>query len=312
MLYVLFGQDTYRSRKKLQEIADRFYTVAGGRESVVRIVVPESSRFELEQVLTTGSLFRSKRLFIVEEPSDAPADAVAYLEEQLPMLAKSDDIYVIWDRIPASAKAGFITAGVAHAAKAQEFGQLGADGAARFLDGEAHARGITLNSSEKRHILTNAGGDSWRMIQQLEKSALAKESSNAGVSDATVMDMPADRALFSLLDAYGLLQGAKAWQIYIMLVRFGVEPDKIFWRVLSHTKTILSIYSLIQRGVAMADIPREAGVHPFVVKKIALTAARMPMRELTRRYTALVSLDFQTKQSRGDLTLGLERILLSL
>ena len=304
MLYVLFGQDTYRSRKKLRDIADRFYAVAGGRESVVRMVLSECSLPEVEQVLTTGSLFRRKRLFVIEEPSGEPADVAAYLEKQLPALAKSDDIYVIWDHVSVSANS------IACAAKVQEFGRLGAEGSARFLDEEAHTRGIALNSDEKRRILADAGGDSWRMIQQIEKSALTKERAGKEVPDTIAADAPADRVIFNLLDAYGLSQGAKAWQMYIILVRAGMEPDKIFWRILSHTKTMLSIHSLIQRGVAMADIPRVAGVHPFVVKKVAYAVARIPRHDLMRRHASLVSLDFQTKQSRGDLVLGLERILL--
>ncbi|OGZ44301.1 MAG: hypothetical protein A3J55_03320 [Candidatus Ryanbacteria bacterium RIFCSPHIGHO2_02_FULL_45_17b] len=306
MLYVLFGEDTYRSRKKLREIIDRFYAVAGGRESAVRIVLPEHSRQEVEQVLTTGSLFRDKRLFVVEDPSGATADVAAYLEEQLPTLTKSDDIYVVWDRVPVSA------AIVARAAKTQEFRGLTPESAARFLDEEARMRGVSLNANEKRRILADTSGDSWHMVEQLEKSALMKGYDDKGIPNATRVDTQADRAIFSLLDAYGLSQRAKAWHIYTMLVQAGMGPEKIFWRLLSHTKTLLSIHSLIQRGVAMADIPRVAGVHPFVAKKAAAVVAHIPAQNLTLRHTSLVALDFQTKQSRGDLALGLERILLSM
>jgi len=306
MLYVLFGKDTYRSRKKLLDITERFYEVAGGRESAVRIVLSESSRSEVEQVLTTGSLFRNKRLFIVEEPSGASSDVLAYMEEHLPALAKSDDVYVIWDRVSVSEH---ITA---RAAKTQEFGQFTLLGAARFLDEEAQARGVLLNASEKRRILADAAGDSWRMIQQIEKSALAKGYTNKEVPQTIAGDAPTDRAIFSLVDAYGLSESAKAWQMYTLLVQAGMEPESIFWRMLSHTKTMLSIHSLIERGIGMTDIPREAGVHPFVVKKVAPIVGRMSRHDLLRRHGSLVSLDFQTKQSRGDLALGLERILLSI
>lgn len=316
MIYVLFGEDTYRSRKKLREITDRFYAVAGGRESAVHIVLPERSRQEVEQVLTTGSLFRNKRLFVVEEPSGASADVGAYLEEQLPTLAKSDDIYVVWDRVPISATI------IACAVKVQEFGRLTAEGSARFLDEEAHARGIALSSDENRRILRDSAGESWHMIQQLEKSALAPslKSMVGGLASNTSVEIspisanmpPGDRVLFSLIDAYGLSQRAKAWQIYTTLLEAGMEPEKIFWRLLSHTKTMLSIHSLIQRGVAMVDISRKAGVHPFVAKKVAFMVRNTSGHDLRHRHTSLVALDFQTKQSRGDLTLGMERLLLSM
>ncbi len=310
MLYVLSGEDAYRSRKKLRDIEDRFYAVAGGRESAVRIVLSESSRLEVEQVLTTGSLFRNKRLFILEEPSAAAADAAVYLEEKLPLLVKSDDIYVIWDRVP-TPKQGFFAAAASSAVKAQEFKRLTAQESARFLDEEARMRGISPSSVQKRRILMDAGGDSWRMVQELEKAAISPPSKylTGELIPASSND---DRAIFSLMDAYGLSQRAKAWQIYNTLVHAGMEPEKIFWRLLSHTRTLLSIYSLMQRGAAAADIPRAAGVHPFVAKKAAVLAARVSLSDLTGKHASLVNLDFQAKQSRGDVALGLERILLNL
>jgi len=309
MLYVLFGQDTYRSRKKLREITDRFYTFAGGRESAVRIVLPESSRFEVEQAVTTGSLFRNKQLFVIEEPSEAAVDVVVYLEEQLPKFAKSDDIYVIWDRKTFSGTAGFGAIAIKYAAKAQEFGHLTAQGSARFLEEEARLRGITLSNSRKRNILTLFSGDSWKIIQALEKSALENEKNEEVSSADTALD---DRLIFSLTDAYGLSERVKAWRIYATLLDAGMEPENIFWRLISHVRTTLSIYSLVQRGVPVGDMARIAGVHPFVAKKAAAVAARIPGQNLKCRHAALVSLDFQTKQSRGDMALGLERILLSI
>lgn len=311
MLYVLFGQDAYRSRKKLREIIDRFYALTGGRESAVRVTLPESSRQEVEHIITTGSLFRNKQLIVLEEPSSATADVVAYVEKQLPKFAESDDIYVLWDRMSLDGKTSFGAAAVGHAAKAQEFGHLTAQESARFLDEEARLRGISLTFGAKQRILTDGAGDSWRLVQELEKAALKNEQADEKIV-ASADIAPDDRLIFNLTDAHGLSERAKAWQIYNTLLDAGMEPEKIFWRLISHVRTILSVHSLIQRGVAAADMPRAAGVHPFVAKKAALTAARISERDLKAQHASLVLLDFQTKQSRGDMALGLERILLNL
>lgn len=307
MLYVLFGKDTYRSRKKLRDITERFYHVAGGRESAVCVLLFETSRQELERVLTTGSLFHAKRLFIMEEPSKAPADVLAYIQDKLPAFAKSDNVYVVWDR-------EFVNEHiVAHATKTQEFSDLTPQNATRFLDEEAHARGVSLNVNEKQHILADAHGNSWRIIQEIEKSALikdfpAKEASSEGHKGSA----PTDRAIFDLLDAYCLRQSSKILQIYATCIQSGMEPEKIFWRLLSHAKAMLSIYALIQRGVAVADIPREAGAHPFVVKKITSARTETSLQYAKTQHASLVALDFETKRGQGDLALGLERMFLKL
>lgn len=311
MLYILFGQDTYRSRKKLREITDRFYALAGGRESAVRIVLPESSRQEVELMLKTGSLFRDKQLIVLEEPGSATADVVAHVEKQLPQFAKSDDIYVLWDRMPFNGKAGFGAVAMGHATKVQEFSRLTAEGSARFLDEEARLRSVSLSAMEKRNILARFSGDSWALIGALEKAALKNEHIDEKIIVSAGAE-PDDRLIFNLTDAHGLSERAKAWQIYTTLLGAGMEPENIFWRLISHIKTVLSVSSLVERGVAMGDIPRMTKAHPFVVKKAAAAALRISGDKLKKQHTSLVLLDFQTKQSRGDMALGLERILLSI
>ncbi|TSC71147.1 MAG: DNA polymerase III subunit delta [Parcubacteria group bacterium Gr01-1014_70] len=305
MIYLFYGEDTYRSHKKVRDITDRFYMVAGGRESAVHVMLPECSRQEVEQILTTGSLFYKKRLVVLEEPSGAATDVMAYIEERLPLLAKSDDIFLIWDT-------RIFVAAAALAAKVQEFKCLTTQDTARFLDEEAKSRGIALSPAARRRILAQFTGDSWRIIQELEKSALMKEETGEGTYTAEHGSSEIDRMVYALVDAYGLAQRPKALQLYTTLLGAGIEPEKIFWRLLSHVRTVVSVNSLLRSGVAAGDIPRVANMHPFVAKKAVGVAARVPEQDLMRRHTSLVLLDFETKQGRGDMTLGLEWILLSL
>lgn len=305
MIYFFYGEDTYRSRKKVRDITDHFYMVAGGRESAARVMLPECSRQEVEQVLTTGSLFRKKRLLVLEEPSEAEADVAVCVEARLPQLAKSEDIFLIWNR-------KFAAAIAPHATKVQEFKRLTVLGAGQFLDDEAKSRGIALSPAARRRILAEFTGDSWRIIQELEKNALIKEEIGIGTRAAELDRSEIDRMIYALVDAYGLAQRMKAWHLYTTLLGAGAEPEKIFWRLLSHVKTVVLVSSLLQNGSEAGDIPRVANVHPFVAKKAIGVAARVPEQDLIRRHTSLVTLDFETKQGRGDLALGLERILLSI
>ena len=310
MLYVFHGEDIYRSQKKVRDITDRFYTVSGGRESAARVFLPECSRLDAEQLMTTGSLFRAKRLVVMEELNAASADVCLYVKEQLPKLVKSEDVYVLWDRVPLE-KTDMGAEIVASATKAQECRRLTSQTAARFLDEEAQARGISLSLSQKRHILSHVSSDSWALIQALEKSALAPPPLSLAEGDTTALRTGGYRAIFGFLDAYGFCDRPRAFTLFHALVRSGVESEKIYWRLLGQIKTTLAVGSLVSRGVAAADVPRIAKVHPFVAKKAAAAVARVPLPHLKHQHTSLVMLDFEAKQSRGDIALGLERMLLS-
>ncbi len=311
MLYLIYGEDSYRSRKKVREITDRFYAVAGARESAVRLILPESSREELEQVITTGSLFRKKRLVVLEDPSEAAADVAGYLEERVKMLAASDDIFVVWDR-SVNANTGILASVARGATKIQDAKRLGAPGAARFLEEEAKERGIALGAAAKKRILADYAGDSWHMMQELEKSALSGSLPDYDTKGTAMVNDQPDQMLFTLQDAFGLGERTKAWCLYHSLIRLGMESEKIFWRLLSSARAIASVGALMQSGAAAGDMPRLLGMHPFVVKKAAFAASRIPEQKRGHTHTALCLLDFEIKQGRGDLSLGLERILLSL
>lgn len=309
MLYILYGEDTYRSRKKMREITERFYAVAGSSESVYRVVLSECSREALEAVLGTGSLFRDKRLVLLEEPSEAPADVLQFLESKLALCAASDDVFVIWDRVAQTGATDFIKTSIAHAAKAQEFSKLSPHARAGFVDEELTERGISLSAKEKQELLREQNGDSWRLVQSIEKRAL-------GAADGSIFPThrkEADRRMFfSFTDACGLRQRAEAWKLFHELLQDGAEPERIFWALISHLKTLLSVGSLLTSGIHTVDIHRMIGLHPFVVKKAVTQARYFSERELASLYSQLALLDFETKQSRGDLALGVERIVLSL
>lgn len=312
MIYILYGEDTYRSRKKVRDITDHFYAVAGSNASVVRIILSEHSKQEVDAAVTTGSLFCNKRLVLIEEPSDAPADVLQYMESKLPALASSADVFIIWDREPTGSGEAFITTATSHATKVQEYKNLTAQGAARFVEDEARTRGISLSAADKQQLLSGFSGDSWKLIQQMEQKALGVAGSPTktyGVSPEALKDK---RLLFSLVDAYGLRQRAKAWHIYHALLRDGVEPEKIFWTLMSHARTVIHISSLLRNGVRTAELPRRAGVHPFVAKKAAAEAEHVSQQDLLLAHSRLCDLDLKTKQGQGDTTLGLERILLTL
>lgn len=312
MLYLLYGEDTYRSRKKVRDITNHFYSVAGSGESALHIVLPERSLSEVEAIAATGSLFRDKRLVVLEDPGGASPEVLSYLELKLPLLASSADIYVFWDRMPAkNIKETFLAAVAACAAKVMEYKQLTVAGASRFLDEEAKTRDISLSAAERRELLQEFSGDSWALLQALEKHALCADGKSENIKSPKG-DNKQGRLIFAFLDAYGLRRRAYAWRLYRELLDQGETPDQLFWKLFFHTRTVLHVQSLLRTGTSIADVHRAAQVHPFVAKKASLEAGRISGENQLAAYRALVDLDFKTKQGRGDLTTGLERLLLSL
>jgi len=308
MIYLFHGEDTYRSRKKVGEISDRFYTVAGSNESAYRLILPECSRADVETVTESASLFRDKRLVVLEEPCGAGQDVAQFIESKIGLWAASPDVFVVWEGA-AQRKSGDILFSIAaHAAKVQEFPRMRGRELSVFLDQELMVRGIVLTAKQKQDILATADGNSWRLVQRIEMCALG--AGNSGVSAAA--SPVSDQILFYFTDACGLRKRAEAWKLLHVLVKAGIEPTRMFWVLVSHVRALIWTGSLARSGTPVADLARVSRMHPFAAKKAAAQARLYSENELATLYAQLSTLDFEVKQSRGDITLGLERIVLSL
>lgn len=121
MIYVLYGEDTTRSKEKLRSIQDRFVAVAGGSEALRRIDAAECSLTDLCVEMEARSLFRDRRLVVVTYAFSSPADTKRYLEENLVRFVESSDTYLFWDPGAPSTGDRFFQALKKSATKVQEF-----------------------------------------------------------------------------------------------------------------------------------------------------------------------------------------------
>ena len=98
MNYFLYGPDTYRSRKKLNEIVDAFVARAGAVADVHRFDAEEEGLGRLKGVLETDSLFVSKKIVVVEHALSDTDD----FESVVPVIKKNhdakDSMLLLWDR----------------------------------------------------------------------------------------------------------------------------------------------------------------------------------------------------------------------
>src|SRR5947207_892291 len=98
MLYLLYGEDTYRSRKKMQEIIEQYRTKMGSDLNVHRFDAEEEEIVMLGGILEAGSLFMRKKLVVAEYVLSRSKDAKLLRRIFEPVSADQDTIVVLWER----------------------------------------------------------------------------------------------------------------------------------------------------------------------------------------------------------------------
>ena len=110
--------------------------------------------------------------------------------------------------------------------------------------------------------------------------------------------------VFALADAFGSRDRFKAWSLFRQAIDAGVQPENIsgtlFWQMKS---------MMLAREANSAG---EAGVSPFVFSKAKKHAGNYSGEELQNLVTSLITIYHEGHRGRGDIELGLERMMLGL
>lgn len=306
MIYVLHGEDTFRSREKLNEISRRFQEVSGDREGMVRVDAEEADVEELAGMLETQSLFKTKQLIVVRNAALSTGGMERFFIDRAKKFADAADIYIFWEDGERREESKVFTELSTHAAKVQIFSKPSGATVARWLEETLVGRQEKLSSKEKEDLLMRAGNDLWRLAGELEKTLLG------GGHDGGAMEEADSRAVFALTDAVGARDWRKAAEFLYNLLKSGILPERLFYALAWHIKNVALLRVCLDMGKDSAYAIKATKLNPFVVRKGLGQAKNFARDELVETYRNLISLDLESKYNKADMGLGLEKTILGL
>ena len=283
MIYLLYGEDTYRSRRKLREIIEHYQSRGGPMLNFHRLDLEEDNIETLNTIIGAPSLFSAKK-FIVLEYALSGKEGFSSLVPVLKRAQehKNDLVLILWDReMGAGAKKHFKEL-QALIDKIQEFKFLSGAALERWVREEALRRGTALSTSDASY-LCGLGSDLWMVSNELDKCALA-------LRDIHVYNKE-NHTVFNLGDVF-FSSKQKALLVLSKLVSRGEDDFQIFSYLLNYNRTLIAVRSYLENG---KSVPQTAGIHPFVVKKASLLVRTLNLEHLCRAFAGFLEEDFKIK-----------------
>lgn len=284
MIYFLYGPDTYRSRAKLREIIDAHQKKSGGVLGFTRIDAEEDDLLE-KLPPHSATLFRQKTLVVIENALAAKKDYTKLIEAR--GSAWKDDaltIIIFWEHeIPEKRKtiAGFLKK---NSAKTQEFLLPDRAIARRLITEEAKKRDIALDR-ETTEALLSLGGDSWRVVRELEKYEFAKNFQRSIMPDIKP---------YHLMDA--VIEGRRdAMRMWYILKKTSAIHDILLLGIFINTIRGMLLLKSASNGNERARVAREEGMPGFVAEKLTAQSERFSLDELKKIYQRLFTADISAK-----------------
>jgi DNA polymerase-3 subunit delta len=308
MILTLFGADTYRSKRKLEEIRARFLSeidVSG--LNLNEFEASEAEESEIKSAIFSAPFLSKKRLVIVKNIFSAAKKSAAR-QGLMEMMkdAPEETILVVYetaDREKLSKTKQFAT--LSNPKFYPEFTPLSGKTLERWIVEEATRRGFSFADDGFRAYATHCGTDLWKIANELDALDAYAKSYGAAIGATAVgllADVRVEAGLFDFLDAVGAKNPKSATAILESLLDQGESEVLLITRLQQHFRNLLLCHEFLEYGMTSKEqISRELGVHPFATTKLMSQARRFDGRELRRAYEWLIDADEQQKTGRWTL-----------
>ncbi len=343
-IYFLFGDDSYRLQKRLQEIKSGANT---GNFGVSQIDASENwdiNRFENE--LTAIGFFGGERLVIVKNllaSKDVDVDGVIKLldiivrdssesrtknrnsshlitdsnnSEIASSLAMTNDsvtVVVVENKTPD--KRGKLYKWLKKNARSEEVLKLAGSVWNKFASGIIASRNIKITPSARTLLITETEGDSWQLTNVLDQLEAWSAHRSLPIDNNDInlfVSRKSHGDSFKLLDAIARGNVNIALHHIADLWSQGEAPLRVLGAIVFQYRQLVVIKSALDDNINPYEIAKECKIHPFVASKLTPLARNTDWDKLKTIYNEIAKIDEAIKSGKIEPEAGLEILVYNL
>lgn len=303
MILFLYGEDTYRSKKKLDEIRAKFTRdIDPSNLNLQELDGEKADLGEIRAAVSAAPFLAKKRMLVLTDAivnaSKKEAEALAELLDAVP----EETILVVRERTGA---ADLEDAPAFEKLKGgkfyPEFRPLGPKELQAWILAESEARGVEFFKDALTAYLPVAGTDAWKIAGELDALAATARANGSGQitveSVRSLANLQTEQSVFDFLDAVGTRRADLALTQLDRLLEQGESEVMLLSRLQAHMRGLLVAADLSMLGQATKErLAREIGVHPFAAAKLVSQSRYFKPQELERLYVKLIDADEQLKR----------------
>jgi DNA polymerase III subunit delta len=308
MRFIIYGEDSFRSRRKLSAAREQFTAKrdASGMNSLV--FRPDQAEAAIEAI-RTSPFMAEKKLVVLDGFLQSGAEMQRQIAEALTSQPDSTVVVFYENAGAESLSKSELFADLKSQQFSEEFPPLSLAAAEQFVVAEAEAAGVVFGQRAARLLVELVGTDSWQLHSETAKLAAyaagqAKEKDSSIITEAMVRDMThdgRDEPMFAFLDACADGRTVEAVQLLERLSQAGANEPQIVAMLIKHFRAAVAARDLIDRGAADAGmLARSIGLHPYVATKAIALARKHDLAVLTARLEKLIQMERAYKSGGND------------
>lgn len=298
MVIFLFGEDSYRSQKKLKRIISRYKEKNPSKLAFKRVEAKKEDTDQLKKFLETQAMFTETKLLVWEGffslPKEGKQEILEWFDKRN-LYSSDQSVVVIYEKgSPDKRKKAFKK--LDDKAQVQNFKPLEGKKLRGWIEKKFEKEGLSLNYSALGLLIERFEGDLWSQNQAIEKISsysLAqgrKEVVPEDVKVCTNKSLKTD--IFKTIDAIAAKDREKALKYLKNHLQKGEHELRLLAMFSYQFRNLVRVKSLQKEGVtSWKKIKKKTGLSFFVVKKTSKFAQNFNEVELRRNFLYLYRLD---------------------
>jgi DNA polymerase-3 subunit delta len=308
MIYFLYGEDSYRSKKKLEEIIGGYKKV---HKSGLNLVYADLKEKKLKDVLDgfkIVSMFAEKKLAIFKNVFSNTKIQDEFLEA-LKDLQKINDVVVVFEDGAVDQRIKLFK-NLQKYAKCQEFKFLSPVLLKKWIAAEFAKNNAKIDFGAESLLLTFVGNDLWQMANEINRLSNYKKGEIITKKDVENLIRPNPESdIFKTIDALASKDKSLALSLLHRHLDNGDNSLYLLSMIAYQFRNILIIKELVDEKNPYAGIVKKSGLHPFVVKKTYSLCNQFTMEQLKKIYLKIFQIDSDIKTGRIDAELALDMLV---
>ncbi|MCK4473948.1 DNA polymerase III subunit delta [Candidatus Parcubacteria bacterium] len=315
MIIFLFGADTYRSQKKLQEITEHYKKIHKSGLNLKYFDFQENDFEDFKNVIQQNSMFCEKKLIVLKECFASENFKENFLKDAKKFVDLQDIILFYETEEPRKNNALFKF--LEKNARCQEFKPLEGQSLKNWVQKEFKNYQTDIDSAALEKLIDFIGNDLWQFSNEIKKlvsfknkpAQILQGKTSAGKEKIEEQDIKLlvrpkiETHIFKTIDAIAsknnLRMGKKqAIELVHKHLQSGAHPLYLLTMITFQFRNLLIVKDLIEKRLPYNSILKRSKLHPFVVRKTCSQARQFSFEQLKKIYQKIFQADLNIKTGR--------------
>jgi len=297
MIIFLYGQDTYRSRRKLNEIIGYYKKIHKSGLNLKYLNLSEKGFEDFKDEFQSISMFAEKKLIILEETFTNQNFKENFLKNPKKFVDSGDTI--LFYEITETPRSGPLFKFLKRYAKSQEFELLEGENLKNWVKKEIENHKVKIDPVALEKLTDYVGNDIWQMANEIGKLVNYKKNKKVEAKDVELLVKPKiEPEIFKTIDAIASKNKKQALELIHKHLEKGDSPLYLLSMINFQFRNLLTIRDLIEKNKSPYTLFKEVKLHPYVIKKSYSQAQKFKIDELKKIYQKIFQVDLAIKTGK--------------